>query len=559
MLARIALPPLLVVAFAMLLGMTAPAAADQSNLAITTTADGPSLAFDWPALEVGVGTYEAGPTGVTVIRFAQRASVAVDVRGGGPGTLNTDLLRLGYAPPFVDAVVFAGGSSYGEEAIAAVQAGLKEEGIRSGGWGNIAIVTGAIIYDFDGRRLNGIYPDKRLALAALGARRSGVFPLGAEGAGRMAMQGWVFRCNAHSGQGGAFRAIGPTKIAAFTVVNAYGAITDREGRLAACDRSKSWGNLDRTADLLQRAPDSLKPDWQAAAAPPKASVPTQNTTVSLVVTNQKLPVWALQRLAIEVHTSMARAIQPFSTENDGDTLFAASTQEVDNDELAAGTLATVAGEVMWDAILASIPPIPSFTPPATPISLAADALTDYAGKYRFGGEARGEYGGLGIRVKIVDGLVKASPIAGRPAALAGVVEGDVITHLDGESLQGLTIEQVLGRMRGRAGSEARLQLTRAGSDAPIDVTIVRARMPLPLPTLEVRVDGAGLVVQVIGDQAIFEFEKARPVPVLALSPSEFYVDSRYHTRIAFTRDAAGNVAGAVLNPGRWEQKGVKTE
>jgi len=61
---------------------------------------------------------------------------------------------------------------------------------------------GAIIYDFGGRRFNEIYPDKRLAQAALHALRPGVFPLGAQGAGRMAMQGSYFGCDAHSGQGG---------------------------------------------------------------------------------------------------------------------------------------------------------------------------------------------------------------------------------------------------------------------------------------------------------------------------------------------------------------------
>jgi hypothetical protein len=67
---------------------------------------------------------------------------------------------------------------------------------------------------FGGRRFNEIYLDKRLAQAALHALRPGVFPQGAQGAGRMAMQGSYLGCNAHSGQGGAFRQIGVTKIAA---------------------------------------------------------------------------------------------------------------------------------------------------------------------------------------------------------------------------------------------------------------------------------------------------------------------------------------------------------
>ena len=64
----------------------------------------------------------------------------------------------------------------------------------------------------------------------------------------------------------------------------------------------------------------------------------------------------LQRLAVQTHTSMARAIQPFQTRNDGDVLFAASTGEVENPELHFDDLAVVAGELAWDAVLASYDP-----------------------------------------------------------------------------------------------------------------------------------------------------------------------------------------------------------
>jgi L-aminopeptidase/D-esterase-like protein len=68
----------------------------------------------------------------------------------------------------------------------------------------------------------------------------------------------------------------------------------------------------------------LKADWDSSAASPEREVPgTRNTTISLIVTNRKLDYAGVQRLAIQIHTSMARAIQPFSTELDGDTLYAA--------------------------------------------------------------------------------------------------------------------------------------------------------------------------------------------------------------------------------------------
>ena len=157
----------------------ATAQADQDGLAITIGRPGPLLNFEWPALEIGVATYEAGPTGVTVIRFPKRAAAAVDVRGAGPGTMMTDAMRLGYNYPWLDAVVLSGGSAYGLEAVAGVASALKDDGSRSGMWGDIAGVSGAIVYDFLGHRLNEIYPDKRLGAAALRAAKPGVFQLGA--------------------------------------------------------------------------------------------------------------------------------------------------------------------------------------------------------------------------------------------------------------------------------------------------------------------------------------------------------------------------------------------
>jgi L-aminopeptidase/D-esterase-like protein len=545
--------------FGILAGVTA-AAADQSNLVPNTGIVGPTLTFDWPAVEVGVGSYEEGPTGVTVIRFPKRASVMVDVRGGAPGTVNTDALRLGYGRAFTDAIVFSGGSAYGEETITAVATALKDDGVRSGDFRDIAFVPGAIIYDFGGRRLNEIYPDKRLAQAALRAARTGVFPLGAQGAGRMAMQGSYFGCNAHSGQGGAFRQIGATKIAAFTVVNAYGAVTDRAGRLVACNRAKSWGNLTMTSELLRNLPQSLSADWDAAAAGPAPDAGgTRNTTVSLIVTNQKLDTASLQRLAVQVHTSMARAIQPFSTSEDGDTLYAASTQEVDS-ELSPLTLTTIAGETMWDAVLASVPDnAASVRPSEKPAAVSADKLAAYAGTYEFGtAQTAGGFGGLGLSARIEDGSVKVSPIEGFSAAHAGVSAGDIVTHLNGAPLKGLSLNAVLGKMRGPPGSTAVLTIVHNSEDRPTDVSVVREMLRLR-PLLRVKAENGSLSVEAIGGRRVFDFEAVKATPIIPVSDTEFSADGRSATRIAFTVDAAGKVSGAVLNPGRWEQKGVKID
>jgi hypothetical protein len=113
-------------------------------------------------------------------------------------------------------------------------------------------------------------------------------------------------------------------------------------------------------------------------------------------------------------------------------------------------------------------------------------------------------------------------------------------------------------MRGPSGSKAELTITRKGQDRPIDITIVRE--PIRLRSLlRVRVQGDGLVVEAIGGRQVFEFQRAKPLVVIPYSGTEFYVDGRYHTRIAFTEDSTGKVSGAVLNPGRWQQKGVKID
>ncbi len=535
---------------------------DQSNLVANTKISGPVLTFDWPAIEVGVGSYEEGPTGLTVIRFPTRASVAVDARGGALGTVNTDALRLGYARRFTDAVVFSGGSAYGEEPITAVETGLKDEGVRSGDRRNVAFVPGAVIYDFGSRRLNEIYPDKRLARAVLRAMRPGVFPLGAQGAGRMAMQGGFFGCDAHSGQGGAFRQLGTIKIAAFVVVNASGAVVDRNGRLVSCNAPKSWGNMDRISEILQQIPAILRKDQLPPATSPDREIPaTKNTTVSLIVTNRKLNYAALQRMAIQVHTSIARGIQPFSTESDGDTLYAASTQEVDGKDVSPEVLATLGGEVMWDAVLASVPTEAAFVPPAKPPSVSPEKLAAYAGLYEFGAEPTpigASFSGLGLEIAVENDLPKVSPIEGGPAARAGVMPGDVVTELDGAPLEGLALDELLDRMRGPKGSRAELTINRRDQSQPIEITVIREPIRLR-SVLRVRVAGNSIAIEAVGGRQVFEFQRTEPLTLVPLSDTEFFVDGRYHTRIAFTQDATGKVVGAVLNPGRWEQKGLRLE
>jgi 6-aminohexanoate-oligomer endohydrolase len=156
--------------------------------------------------------------------------------------------------------------------------------------------------------------------------------------------------------------------------------------MVSCHRNPAWANLIKTSDLLAHAATLADPGQPAPAQ--GATGPTSNTTISLIVTNRKMTPSDLQRLAVQVHTSMARAIQPFSTYDDGDTLFAVSTQEVGdaNSKPTASEIDFFAAETMWDAILSSVPgdPLP---PPSPEISLPQEQLTKLAGLYRMGPNA----------------------------------------------------------------------------------------------------------------------------------------------------------------------------
>lgn len=367
-------------AAAVTLLLAATAAAQLHNPRTTIQAER-WLNLDFPAVSIGVAEYDDGPTGATVFHFPKGAKVAVDVRGGAPGTINTDFLRLSYDNPFVNAITFAGGSTYGLSAATGVAEAIRSTQAHPNDLASVATVLGAIIFDIGPRRFSTVVPDGLLGQAAFRAAIPGRFPLGAHGAGRFAMQSGYFGDSArvYSGEGAAFKQIGPTKIAVFTIVNALGAIVDREGNVVRCQRRPCGRIADRLATRLAKG----------LAETTNQDGPTEATTLTLVVTNEKLPIWALQRMAIQVHTSMARAIQPFHTSADGDVLFAATTDEVENADLSFVTLGVHAAEVAWDAVLASVPELdPPDDRPA--MTLGTSALARLVGSYELHFPVRAE-------------------------------------------------------------------------------------------------------------------------------------------------------------------------
>ncbi|AHM03356.1 Carboxyl-terminal protease [Roseibacterium elongatum DSM 19469] len=116
-------------------------------------------------------------------------------------------------------------------------------------------------------------------------------------------------------------------------------------------------------------------------------------------------------------------------------------------------------------------------------------------------QTRGEFGGLGIEVTQEDGFVRViTPMDDTPAMEAGVEAGDFITHVDGEALLGLTLEQAVDLMRGPVGSEIVITIVREGEDEPFDVTIVRDRIQLTAVRHRLEGNTAILRVSTFNDQ-----------------------------------------------------------
>ena len=288
-----------------------------------TRFDTPALEFDFPRLKIGMAEYAEGPTGCTVFLLDEGAVTAVDVRGGMPGVVESEY-------QFHHAICFAGGSLHGLEAVSGVRAVLTARE-KPANPPPLPLVAGAIIFDWIKRR-GFVYPDKALGEAAAEAAAPGRFHYGKRGAGRWAAVG----------QGGAFREIGETKIAVFSVVNALGDVVDREGRV-------------RTRDHVHPV-EKLEARLSRAAGSTGDRV-GRHTTLTLVVTNQKWSRHELDQIGRQVHASMARAIQPFHTMRDGDVLFTATTGEVENRRLKSTTdFGLIASELAWDAVLNSLGP-----------------------------------------------------------------------------------------------------------------------------------------------------------------------------------------------------------
>jgi CubicO group peptidase (beta-lactamase class C family) len=209
---------------------------------------------------------------------------------------------------------------------------------------------------------------------------------------------------------------------------------------------------------------------------------------------------------------------------------------------------------------------PEQTPPPSPVPVSIDRLADYAGTYDFGfsssaADRRVGTGEVGITaVGTSEGALKVTAVAEEgPAAMAGIVPGDVITYIDGAAVNEMTFAEAVGKDRGPVGSKVRLRILHGSKDKPDEVTIVRTPMRSRAIELRAHVEAGRLVVESVGEWPVLDFDKGKPLAMTPEADSMFYLDGGDHTRIAFIRDTTGKVSEAALNSGPWELRGRRLE
>lgn len=275
---------------------------------------------------IKVGNYGEGNTGVTVILAADGATAGASVRGGAPGTRETDLLRSEKAMQHVNAVVLSGGSAYGLGACGGVMEYLKDEGkgYKIGGK-VVPIVPGAVIYDLN--FVDYEYPKSDWGYRAA-ANAKDYVETGKVGAGTGATVGKIRgpQFSSAGGLGAATVNVMGVNVTAIMVVNAMGDVFGADGKVIAGAKGNDGEFIDTEKCILEG--DFLK------LMPPGA-----NTTIGCIITDAALTKLECNKLAEVAHNGLARSIRPVHTDHDGDTLFVLSSG---NKPVSEFTLLTVA-------------------------------------------------------------------------------------------------------------------------------------------------------------------------------------------------------------------------
>lgn len=303
---------------------------------------------DVAGLRVGNAEDHAARTGVTVIVAEPAAVMAVDVRGGAPGTRETDALDPACLVDRFHALVLSGGSAFGLDAAGAVAARLSAQGVglpltpRA-----VPVVPAAILYDLGngGDKAWGEDPPYHwLGRTALDlAQRD--FVLGNAGAGFGAVAGGL-----KGGLGSASAILNDgTTVGALVAVNCFGSVVSKSGGFWA-------GYLEQNAEFNGRGSRSLGPVGLEVDLP-KTPILGANTTIGLVATDAALTKAEAKRLAIMAQDGLARAIRPIHSPYDGDSIFAAATGSRDLHEprpLAITRIGAVAADCLARAVVRGV-------------------------------------------------------------------------------------------------------------------------------------------------------------------------------------------------------------
>jgi L-aminopeptidase/D-esterase-like protein len=316
------------------------------------TRPGAGRISDVSGIEVGHAQDHVALTGCTVILCRRGAVAGVDVRGGAPGTRETELLNPINLVQRVHAVLLAGGSAFGLDAAGGVMRYLEERKIGfNAGVARVPIVPAAILFDLNLGDKN-IRPDSDMGYRASVAASRGPFAEGNVGAGAGASVGKLFgsALAMKSGLGTASLKAGGVVVGAIVAVNAFGDVLDAQnGQIVAGLRSGRVGPIRvggsaYFADTVAMMKTSLGRRVLSLAS-------HTSTVIGVVATDAALNKAEATKVAQMAHDGLARAIHPAHTMLDGDTIFALSTGRKQADVTAVGTFAA---EVMTHAILRAV-------------------------------------------------------------------------------------------------------------------------------------------------------------------------------------------------------------
>ncbi len=281
-------------------------------------------------------------TGCTVVLCEKGAVAGVDVRGGAPGTRETDLLNPINMVEKVHGVLLAGGSAFGLDAAAGVMQYLEEHHIGFDvGVTKVPIVTGAVLFDL----IVGDYrtrPDKAMGYRACQNAKIKECLQGNVGAGTGATVGKFLGPDyAMKGGLGCFALqVGDLKVGALVAVNCLGDVIDpKTGQILAGMLTQDRRNFAETEKVMIAQYQNPK------------NIFSGNTTIGVVATNAQLSKAQASKIASMAHNGYARTIRPAHTMADGDTIFALSTGEIKADINVVGLLAaTVVEEAVVRAV-----------------------------------------------------------------------------------------------------------------------------------------------------------------------------------------------------------------